>query len=202
MLWEVYFSIRVFKVLAIAKFFLSISSRFMALTLIFFLKTVGWYLCMHHSFLRVSSTHLQVSDSDMVLVLSTEQEAIPSLYVVENKRFSLNATNPNRHIVAGVSLSQGLSLPFSRYSPHHGHDEFDYAWAIGDHPFGPFGASERLPPMMISNIRRNAILSRIYHGVELMRKTMSNIDQFAEVSRTSDASHGTESVLAIYARTT
>ena len=95
-----------------------------------------------------------------------------------------NGTDITRHVIGGVALSQGLALPYKKYSTLHERDEYDYSWTLGDHPFGPFATSERISPLFVSSLRRNAVLSRLHRGMSIIRDTVVKLDNFAEVSIT------------------
>lgn len=79
-------------------------------------------------------------------------------------------------------MSQGIVSPYSRYDIHSERVEFDYTWAIGDHPFGPFASSPKISNIFVQALRRNAVLSRVHSGVSIIRDTIGKIDNFAEVN--------------------
>ena len=94
---------------------------------------------------------------------------------------TVNATDPTRHIIAGVAINQGVTVPYQKYSHRFKRMEIDYCWALGHHPFGPFADDLELSELFINSINRNSIVSRIQKGITDIRDSLKLIDQFAEV---------------------
>ena len=82
-------------------------------------------------------------------------------------------------------MNQGVTPPYQKDSPVHGRNEYDYSWALGAHPFGPWARSEELSPMTVTLLRRTNALANLYLGVKIVREVITDTDEFAEVNNQS-----------------
>jgi len=115
-----------------------------------------------------------------ILVLQTGESEIPTPYFQDEHTnvIKLNGRSVTNHIIKGLAVALGgIESPLIRaYSLSNNHD-YDYTWAIGYHPFGPFSSSW-MSTSITSLVIRNHIISRIHVAFDLIEEANSMIDQF------------------------
>jgi len=130
--------------------------------------------------LVVDDHQLVAAEHDFVVVLNTPYEGISVPLFLDKNRVTINGTDTTRHIIAGLALNQGLSLPYKHFSQLHDEIQFDYSWAIGHLPFGAFGKTGETSEIFLDALRRNAVVSRIHKGVDHIRRALLRIDDFSQ----------------------
>eukprot|EP00753_Platysulcus_tardus_P003153 PLAT12284.1.p1 GENE.PLAT12284.1~~PLAT12284.1.p1 ORF type:complete len:806 (+),score=346.95 PLAT12284.1:33-2450(+) len=123
-------------------------------------------------------THSQTER--LALVLQTEQEALPLPYFSDGRQMVIDTRNVNRPLLAALTASLGGVLPpFHYYSPVHERLQTNYLWSAGYQPFGPFGNTSSLSSLLLRLVGRNAVFSRIHAGIQLVRDSVDELEDFA-----------------------
>ena len=111
---------------------------------------------------------LQLSHAaaDLVIALQTEQQSVATAHFDDGGAVRTSPRDPTRHVLAGLAAAVGaLPPPYLARRPGGG-VVYDFAWATGHHPFGPFANSSALSATSVDAARRNALLSHL-HQVHL-----------------------------------
>ena len=76
----------------------------------------------------------------------------------------ISPRDPTRHVLASLAAAIGAVAPPYRARLPGGDSAYtyDFAWATGCHPFGPFANSSALSQTTVDAARRNALLSRLH----------------------------------------
>ena len=109
---------------------------------------------------------LQLSHAaaDLVIALQTEQPSVATAHFDDGGAVRTSARDPTRHVLAGLAAAVGaLPPPYLARRPGGG-VVYDFAWATGHHPFGPFANSSALSATSVDAARRNALLSHLHQA--------------------------------------
>jgi hypothetical protein len=119
-----------------------------------------------------------VGDCVIVLQSDISDPSIP--FFADGSKVTLNVQNPTRHIVAGlVKTIGGLMEPYRFYSPKHKNILFDYKWAFGCTPFGPYSRLNCISDIYVQMSLRNEVISRLDSALKISRKAIQLVDAFA-----------------------
>lgn len=120
---------------------------------------------------------LQSLDPHVALPYFTEKKGAAG----KHEQVHLDARNPTRGIIAGVTESlASLTPPHRHFSRAHNQSIPDYRWSVGHHPFGPFAGSNSLPDIFVSHAHRNAVMARIHLAVSTLHDVVAKVELFAE----------------------
>ncbi len=79
----------------------------------------------------------------------------------------------------------GVTPPYYRprppHHPPHYPTFFDWRWAVGATPFGPYGAYAGVSEMMQNAARRNILLSHIAAGLKAAQHRLEEFDEFVSM---------------------
>ena len=137
-------------------------------------------LGMHPSLLLDRASLVHATDH-AVLVLQTNVTALPVPFYADGAAtLSVNTANPTPHALAGLASSLGALLaPFESFGREDGMPTYDFHWAVGSHPFGPFSADHALPAVMVDAARRHALLSRITTAADTLHDAVAALEALA-----------------------
>ena len=120
-----------------------------------------------------------VANKKQVLVLQTGSPAVFLPYFTEDGIVPVNPRSPTRHIVAGIAASLGgITEPFYRYAVERQEMVFDYMWANGRHPFGPFSNTAQLSTIFLDSILRNSVVSRTDASLRVVSDAAQHLQDF------------------------
>lgn len=117
---------------------------------------------------------------DAVIVLQTNNTEVEVPFYFDAQQITANGRDEtDRHIQAGLAMSQGLLPTIDAFSRAAGEVVHDYTWAGGYQPFGHYSNVNHLPAAG-KVVRRNFVLSRLNKGVSHVQEAVKVIDAFAE----------------------
>ena len=124
---------------------------------------------------------LQLSHAaaDLVIVLQTEQQSVATPHFDDDGAVRTSPRDPTRHVLAGLAAAIGaIPPPYQAHLPGGG-AVYDFAWATGHHPFGPFANSTALSATTVDAARRNALLSRLHQAHLTLRAAAAALEATA-----------------------
>ena len=137
-------------------------------------------LGMHPSLLLDKSSLVHATDH-AVVVLQTNSTALPvPFYADAAAPLTISTAAPTPHALAGLASSLGAVLaPFESFGAPDGRPTYDFHWAVGHHPFGPFASANVLPDVMVDAARRHALLSRLAAAADLLHDAVDALEALA-----------------------
>ena len=124
---------------------------------------------------------LQLSHAaaDLVIVLQTEQQSLATPHFDDGGAVRTSPRDPTRHVLAGLAAAVGAIPPPYQARLPGGGAVYDFAWATGHHPFGPFANSSALSATTVDAARRNALLSRLHQAHLTLRAAAAALEATA-----------------------
>jgi hypothetical protein len=84
--------------------------------------------------------------------------------------------DPSRAVVAALSAAlANMAAPYERHAKARDDIAVDFIWAVGKHPFGPFGAATASSQIFLDTAIRNAILASIAASLRSVHRSCAQV---------------------------
>eukprot|EP00775_Hariotina_reticulata_P008516 gene8516-8698_t len=99
--------------------------------------------------------------------------------MANGRRIVVDGAKSTRHIIAGLAQSlAGVVPPYQHFEPALNKLEYDWRWACGATPFGPYSNYSGVSEIMQNAARRNALLSHVSAALRQLQHQLDAVDAF------------------------